>query len=253
MAASKSSVQAELQEHTGLIRPSSAFDYGTLAAAVRKQVIEEAAEIRTILEKTAENIVQIGIRLNLVHDRIGRDHFQSWLAAEFQWDRSTASNYMRAAAAFCEVKCLNRFQPGALYELVRKRVPDGARAEAIDRANHGEMISKSEAETIVRKHSTSPPRKRGSIASQFCRRLARMTTEIDSLSAADAEHIHRHILKLLSVLERVRSSSPSEPATDGQAAIATKARRQPPSPARKTRKRTVPRSSRNRKKRRHGA
>jgi len=252
MTAAGNSIVSQQQERAGLTRQSDAFDYDALASAVRRQVVEETAEIRRILEKTAENIVQIGLRLNFVHNRIGRNHFQPWLAAEFQWDQSTASNYMRAAAVFCEVKCLNRFQPGALYELVRKRVPEGARAEAIDRAQNGELITKAEAETIVRKHSASPPSKVGTVASQICRSLMRMKNKLDALNAAEADDIHPHVLELLSGLQRLRSLNPGSVAKN-HTAVVVQERSHKSNSTLAAIKRNVLNNSRKRRKRRRGA
>jgi hypothetical protein len=188
-----------------LIQAQRSFDYGTLEGVVQKEVAEETAEIRRILEKTAENIVQIGLRLNHVHDRIGRALFQPWLAAEFQWDQSTASNYMRAAAVFCQVKCLDRFQPAALYELVRKRVPDDARTEAIDRARKGELITKATAEKIVRQHGDPPKTRAGTTVLEIRRSLSRITVKIERLSATEADEIRRCLERLLTDLEHRRS------------------------------------------------
>lgn len=127
--------------------------HSPLPASKWRQAQQEADAIRGLLEKTAMNIVQIGLRLRLVRSAIGRYHFQDWLRNEFQWSQSVASNYMRAAETFCGVDCLSNFQPSALYVLARRKVSSKALDDAIERARDGEVITKQRAEAIVQMHS----------------------------------------------------------------------------------------------------
>lgn len=137
------------------------FDYGVLPASVQRAVREQAESIQGLLAKSAVNVVQIGLRLQFVRDRLGRAHFQSWLKAEFAWSQPVASNYMRAARTFGELDCLARFQPGALFVLARRIVPAAARAEAVRFARSGERVTKAAAVAIVERHV---PAKNGAAA-----------------------------------------------------------------------------------------
>ncbi len=247
MKATKIADPTQQRESTELIRQVDAFDYGSLKPEDRQEVRKEAGEIRGFLENTAVNIVQIGYRLNSVHERIGRSRFQAWLAAEFQWDQSTASNYMRAAAVFCDVNCLKNFQPGALYELVRKRVPEVARAEAIDRARKGERITKSAAVLIVEKYHAAAPGKTRDVVSTVCHGLMRLTKTLADFSAAEAAELYPHVVKLLSDLEEMRSvAADSKPRNHTTIVVKPRrGRRQSSSP---TKDRSGARSSRKRRK-----
>lgn len=125
------------------------FEYSRLPASLQREVQEQAEAVRGLLAMTARNVVQIGIRLQFVRDRIGRENFQPWLRTEFQWSQSVASNYMRAAKTFSETDCIDQFQPSALYLLSRKRCPPAALKEALTRAKHGERITKTLANDLV--------------------------------------------------------------------------------------------------------
>lgn len=132
--------------------PDAAY---ALPASLVRTVREQADAIQELLSATSRNVVQIGLRLQFVRDRVGRAHFQPWLKSEFRWSQSVASNYMRAAKAFADADCVERFQPGALFVLARKRCPAAARAEAVRLARRGERVTKAAAVAIVGRHSTA--------------------------------------------------------------------------------------------------
>lgn len=146
----------------GIAKPEpDGFDYGQLPSAIRRDLQQETMAIHSLIEQTIRNIVQIGLRLQLVRDQLGRSSFQNWLSSEFRWSQSVASNYMRVASVFQDVNCLERFQPSALYLLARKRTPDAARQEALRLASSGETITARRADCIVRNHTgcaDAPPR-----------------------------------------------------------------------------------------------
>jgi len=189
-----------------LIRRILEFDYGDLAVSQRNQVQRETAVIRDLLHKTAENVIQIGLRLNGVHGILGRDRFQGWLSAQFGWSQSTASNYMHAARKFCEVKCLEQFQPSALFELARRKASDEARAEALRRAQDGEIITKRIAQQIIRAKTLQKPRPSVNVATQVCRTLKTIHLKIDKIRPADADQVHGLLLDLLADVEKCQSN-----------------------------------------------
>ena len=182
-----------------------AFLYGELPASVRKHVEAETEVIRRLLAKTARNIVQIGLRLKLVHAAIGRDRFQQWLRAEFCWSQSLASKYMRSAAVFGHFEHLERFQPSALYVLAQHRCPAAARQEALDRAQAGELITKSRAEMFVSRHRRGGERSRTSAAAirKTARKLAEQLANLDD---ADLRSVADELDRLA---ERLRSTLPA--------------------------------------------
>ena len=127
------------------------FDYATLPANARKSTKGHGVAIRELLDRTTANIIDVGRRLRKVHELIGREFFQKWLAAEFRWSASVASNYMTIADKFGDLQCANQFQPSALYVLGRNYVPTEAVDEAVNRAKGGEIVTKKEAQQIISK------------------------------------------------------------------------------------------------------
>lgn len=202
-------------KNTQLIRRVLEFDYGDLAASQRNQVQRETAVIRDLLHRTAENVIQVGLRLTGVHGILGRDRFQSWTSTQFGLSQSTASNYMQAARRFCEVKCLEQFQPSALFELARRKATDEARAEALRRALAGEIITKRIAQQIIRAKGTQKPPALSAAVAQVCRTLKALDPKIQKFSPAEAEQVERVLMTLLSSLDEARAIAPLAAVLDG--------------------------------------
>lgn len=189
---------------------SRQFDYNKVRSSLRARTEEEAHAIRALLADTARNIVQIGLRLQWVREHIGRDHFQEWLRAEFDWSRSTAAKFMRAADVFADVEFLDRFQPSALYILARHRVPESARQEALTRAQNGELITKALAEAIAERRDGRRDARRNPVdqvenylsrltqkldreqIEELARRLREIATELAESSSADSARRNGH-------------------------------------------------------------
>jgi hypothetical protein len=184
------------------------FDYDQLVASMRQAVREETEMIRGLLAKTAANIVQIGLRLQFVRNRLGREHFQDWLRAEFRWSQSVASNYMQAARVFGDTECLQQFQPGALYVLARKKAPSEARSEALARARQGELITKARAEVILAKHSSTPPAVRTRVHDKVRRYLENV---LRGLPREELEDVADELLQFARELKEAKSPPETQP------------------------------------------
>lgn len=130
-------------------RTRSQFDYDRLPGSLRKEAENAAQAIHQIVGQAARHVVQIGLHLQNVRWAIGRDNFQSWLRAEFEWSQPVASNFMRAARYFRDCDCLDRLQPSALYILARRKVTDAAREKALSVARRGELVTKRLAQEIA--------------------------------------------------------------------------------------------------------
>lgn len=170
------------------VRVPVPFDYDKLPTSVRAVVREQSQSIRSLLAKTSANFIQIGLRLQFIRARLGRVHFQQWLKAEFEWSQPAASNYMRAAAAFGELDCVDQFQPSALFVLARRKVPASARADAIDIARQGHLVTKALAEEIVQRHvptSESGP----SIVDQIRRAVLKALPKLSFRDRHDIEEL----------------------------------------------------------------
>ena len=134
----------------------SDFNYTDLAEKHRTPTKAHALKIHDIISETAEGIVEIGKRLITVKKTIGVRLFNDWIKGEFRWSQATASNYMRTAEKFGHLDCVRNFQPSALIQFVRDRVPAKAVAEAVKLANSGELVTKKKAVQIVAKYGITP-------------------------------------------------------------------------------------------------
>ena len=179
---------------------TEAFAYGQLASSVRTDIEDQAQAIRGLLENTTKNVIQIGVRLQFVRNRIGRDCFQGWLRSEFQWSQPVASNYMAAAREFSELDCIGKFQPSALFVLARRKVPQTAREEAVQAARRGEQITKSGAMAIISKHQKGQKGSKTGASERVRRYVRNLLKQLPEESASDV------IFELLRIAEELRAS-----------------------------------------------
>lgn len=134
------------------------FDYDTLDAETRIVVQQRTSEIKALMKKTAQDIIEIGEKLIEVKGKLPHGGFGGWLAAEFEWTPQHARRFMAVADAFNgQNEQIERFAPSALYLLAAPSTPDDARAEAIERAEAGERITHAAAKDIVADHKPPPP------------------------------------------------------------------------------------------------
>ena len=137
------------------------FDYNTLDTETRIVVQQRTSEIKTLMRRSAQDIIDIGQKLIEVKQRLGHGHFGGWLDAEFSWSEPTAQRFMRVFERFKSVKLTDlSIAPSALYALAAPSTPEPARAEAIERAQAGEPITHSAAKAIIEEYKApkvTPP------------------------------------------------------------------------------------------------
>lgn len=133
------------------------FDYGQLDAETRIVVQQRTSEIRTLMRRTAQDIIEIGQKLIDVKAQLGHGRFGGWLRAEFKWSDQTALNFMNVARSFPEIPNGLEFAPRALYLLAAPSTPAEAREEALQRAANGETVTHSLSQQIVRRHKLEDP------------------------------------------------------------------------------------------------
>jgi hypothetical protein len=129
------------------------FDYELVGDAADK-VRSSAEKIRRTVQKTIEDIIQVGQELMAVKEAVGHGHFGPWLRAEFGWTERTAQNFMNVAEQFGpKAKLISDFtiQPTAAYLLAAPSVPEKAREAAVERAEAGEEITTGVAKEIIAK------------------------------------------------------------------------------------------------------
>ncbi len=138
---------------------SKRFDYDSLDSADAVFVQQQTSEIRGLMKRTAEDIVDIGQRLIEVKKRLKHGRFGTWLTAEFGWNQKTAERFMNVAESFqSKFDSLSIFDlaPSALYILAAPSTPAEAREEAIARAQSGQSITYTAAKNLKQKYS--PPK-----------------------------------------------------------------------------------------------
>ncbi|MGB8702652.1 MAG: DUF3102 domain-containing protein [Thermosynechococcaceae cyanobacterium] len=126
------------------------FDYDTLNPIARQKVQDKTSELKSLIRRSAQDIVDIGQRLIEVRDELEYGNFRRWLKSEFSWSASTATKFIQVATQF---SCVNFTQleiaASALYLLARPSIPEEARNEALTRAAKGESITLGTAKEIV--------------------------------------------------------------------------------------------------------
>ncbi|MCB0105489.1 MAG: DUF3102 domain-containing protein [Caldilineaceae bacterium] len=133
------------------------FDYAALDSETRIVVQQRTSEIKTLMRRSAQDIIDIGQKLIEVKARLGHGNFGGWLESEFSWTPMTAQRFMQVAERFKNNNLLDlSIAPSALYALAAPSTPEPARAEAIERAQAGEAITHSAAKTIIEEHRASP-------------------------------------------------------------------------------------------------
>ncbi len=136
----------------------SLFDYQALDAETRIVVQQRTGEIKALVKKTVQDVIEIGEKLVEVKERLGYGHFGAWLDAEFEWTDQYARQLMNVAREFggLENETLFRFAPSALRLLAAPSTPADARDEALARARAGEEIGYKESKDIVAEHKAAP-------------------------------------------------------------------------------------------------
>ncbi len=134
------------------------FDYTSLDVETSQFVQEQTGEIRGLMKRTAQGIVEIGQKLIEVKEKLGHGQFLTWLEIEFEWHRDTANKFMQVARQFgsLDLSKVSAFDISALYKLAAPSTPDAAREEAIARAEAGESITYTNALAIKQKYAALP-------------------------------------------------------------------------------------------------
>ena len=135
---------------------STEFSYGILNLVTRKVVQQHTIEIKGLLRRTAQDIVDIGEKLSEVKQELGHGQFLDWLRTEFDWSESAARKFMQVHRKFKTVNFTHlNIATSAMYLLAADCTSEAARAEAVQRADAGEVITRAKAKEIVLHHEQS--------------------------------------------------------------------------------------------------
>ncbi len=130
------------------------FDYASLDAETTQFIQQQTGEIRMLMKRTAQGIVEIGQRLIEVKEKLGHGKFEDWLEAEFDWTQMTATRFMNVAKQFKSHNLLDwSVAPSALYILAAPSTSKAVREEAIARAQAGEPITYTTAKALKQKYA----------------------------------------------------------------------------------------------------
>ncbi|MCB0176137.1 MAG: DUF3102 domain-containing protein [Anaerolineae bacterium] len=132
------------------------FDYQQLDSETRIVIQQRAGEIKTLMRRTTQDIIEIGQKLIEVKSRLPHGAFGGWLESEFSWTHETARRFMNVARQFPQIPTGLEFQAKALYLLAEPSTPEPARQEAIALAEAGERITDQTARAIVDGHKHPP-------------------------------------------------------------------------------------------------
>jgi phage N-6-adenine-methyltransferase len=130
--------------------------YTSLDAETRIIVQQRTGEIKTLMRRTAQDIIEIGQKLIEVKARLGHGLFGTWLRSEFEWSERTAQNFMNVAEVFKSATVADLIPPKALYLLAASSTPEAVREEALQRAELGERITYDRARAIIREYQQVP-------------------------------------------------------------------------------------------------
>jgi len=133
---------------------AAARRYAALLAS--PSLAEHAEAIRALGKRVAAEAIEIGRRLVICRDDPAMKHgmWSEWLKAQFNWERSTAENFIH----IYEASAKNGKFPilgvplSALYLLAAPKTPDEAREEVIRRVEAGEKMSLAKITEVVSGH-----------------------------------------------------------------------------------------------------
>lgn len=143
-------------------QPTLNFEYSILEAETLKVVQQRTNEIKTLMRRNSQDIIDIGQKLIEVKQRLGHGSFRTWLKFEFNWSVSAATKFMQVAEQF---KCVNfthlNITASTLYLIAAPSTPKEVREEVLKRASNGENIGYTKAKAIVSQHTKTAELKQG--------------------------------------------------------------------------------------------
>lgn len=137
---------------SAIISHSAPLAYADISATVKQEVEEVAERIRSRLKGS---IIDTGVDLIEVKDKLRHGGFGEWLEIHFGWSPRTAENYMSAARAFQKTpKVVEFLPPTTVYRLAAKSTPENVRADIVKKIVAGK-ITRSEVEGRLKKQAPS--------------------------------------------------------------------------------------------------
>jgi response regulator of citrate/malate metabolism len=134
----------------------SVFNYASLDQITAEFLLQETKEIKTLMKRTVEGIIETGERLQRVKQRLQHGEFMTWVENELKCHYSTALHFMRVWETFGEQKeqiADVGINVSVLYLLSAPSMPEQLRAEIVEMAKAGNPISFAEAKRLKKEYS----------------------------------------------------------------------------------------------------
>jgi len=133
------------------------FDYDILEVEQRIVVQQRTGEIKERLQRSAQDIWEIGQKLADVRSRLKHGQFDAWLKAEFNWSRRTAYNFISVYETFGTRANLAQLDiaTSALYLLAAPSTPQTIKEEYIKRAQNGETVTHKNLQKAINSEKSS--------------------------------------------------------------------------------------------------
>ncbi|MBW4431131.1 MAG: DUF3102 domain-containing protein [Pelatocladus maniniholoensis HA4357-MV3] len=129
------------------------FDYAALEPETQIVVQQHTHKIRTLIRRSARDIIDIGQNLISVKEQLEHGQFRNWLKAEFDWSVRTAARFMQVATKFTNANLAHLdIAASALYLLAETSTPNEVQEEILKLAQHGESITHTKAKNILNQH-----------------------------------------------------------------------------------------------------
>lgn len=119
---------------------------------------ERAEQIRRLGRAVVADAIEIGRLLTQCRERLPHGAWLPWLEREFCWTDRTALNFMRLYAMVGKSETVSdlNLPMRDLYLLAAPSTPEPARAEVIERAEHGETLHHDDVAAIIARHGEGP-------------------------------------------------------------------------------------------------
>lgn len=139
----------------------SVFDYAALDLETRVVVQQRTSEIKSLMKRSAQDIIEIGSKFAEVRDLLKHNKaggFQGWFEAE-GWQHGTVYNFIHVHEAFGNIPNFGKLDIvlTALYKLASPSTPDSAREEVMRLAAEGQQITDKEVTQIIAEHKPTAP------------------------------------------------------------------------------------------------
>ncbi|MFM2312614.1 MAG: hypothetical protein RLZZ04_1890 [Cyanobacteriota bacterium] len=134
----------------------STFDYTSLDQTTAEFLLQETKEIKTLMKRTVEGIIETGERLQRVKQRLQHGEFMTWVENELKCHYSTALHFMRVWETFGEQKeqiADVGINVSVLYLLSAPSMPEQLRTEIVEMAKAGNPVSFAEAKRLKKEYT----------------------------------------------------------------------------------------------------